>query len=77
MSTQEIIIYRNPLQPAVWNTIASGEALPFFIWAFVFFATLIFLNGRFKKQINKNPGSFMIGSLIFSIAATWLLFKFI
>ena len=74
---QEIIVYRNPLEAAVWNTIASGEALPYFIWALVFFATLIFLNERFKKRMNKNPGSFMIGSLVFSITATWLLFKFI
>ena len=77
MSVQEIVIYRNPLQAAIWEAVSSGAALPIFIWIFLFLTLLLFLDKKFGKSFNKHPGVFVIGSLIVAAVSTWALMKVI
>ena len=36
MSVQEIIVYRNPVEAMIWDSIVSGQALPILVWIFLF-----------------------------------------
>lgn len=39
--TQEIIVYRNPAEKAVWDFITSGDAFPVMVAVLVFFVVLV------------------------------------
>ena len=72
---QEVIVYRNPLEAAVWGAVSSGAALPFFLWVFLFLTTILFLNVNSNKPFDKHPGAFVVGALIFASTSTWALMK--
>lgn len=46
---QEIIVYRNPMQAALWHTIMSGDFFPVIVGVVVFF--LVFLGAN--RILNK------------------------
>ena len=73
MSVQEIVVYRNPLEAAVWGDVSSGATLPFFLWVFLFLTTILFLNVNFNKPFDKYHGVFVVGALIFASTSTWVL----
>lgn len=57
---QEIIVYRNPMEAALWNTIMSGDFFPVIVGVAMFFLMFIGANrvlnkGRvFGKTVARN-----------------------
>ncbi len=57
---QEIIVYRNPMEAALWNTIMSGDFFPAIVGIVVFFLVFLGVNrilnkGRmFGKTVARN-----------------------
>lgn len=47
---QEVIVYRNPLEAALWNTLMSGEFFPVVVGVVVFFVVFLALNAAFCKR---------------------------
>lgn len=37
---QQIIVYRNPLEAAFWNSAASGQLFPFLVWGILTIAAI-------------------------------------
>lgn len=76
---QEIIVYRNPLEAAMWNGIMSGEAFPFMVGLFVFFVSTVFLGTRIEKLsyhnwFRKNQGvSIFLPSTLLSLFVIWFM----
>jgi len=75
MATQEIIVYKNPFDAMIWDSIASGQALPILVWIVLFFAMLYMLDKYLKKSLNKYPKTYIIGAMLFSALCSWLLMK--
>ena len=64
---QEIIVYRNPLEAAMWHTVMSGEFFPVIAGVVVFFAVFLplnhFLSQRFGSwgKTGKQVSYFSLG----------------
>lgn len=41
---QQIIVYRNPLEAAFWNSVSGGQLFPILVGVVVFFAVFLTLN---------------------------------
>ena len=46
---QEIIVYRNPMEAAMWHSLSNGELFPVLCGIIVFFATFLFTNAVMNK----------------------------
>lgn len=46
---QEIIVYRNPLEAAMWHGIMDGSFFPVIVGVLVFFAVFLGLNALLEK----------------------------
>ena len=77
MATQEIIVYRNPVEAMIWDSIASGQALPILVWIVLFFVMIFLSDKYFKKSLNKYSKTWIISAMLFSALCSWLLMKFI
>lgn len=47
---QEIIVYRNPMEAAMWQALMSGEFFPAVIGVVVFFAVFLSLHSLLVKR---------------------------
>lgn len=68
---QEIIVYRNPMEAALWNTIMSGDFFPVIVGVAVFFLVFLGANrilnrGRnFGKTVTRNTNIALgLGALV-------------
>lgn len=52
--TQEIIVYRNPMEKAMWDAMSGGEVFPFMVGAAVFIVAFIVTAKALEKFIPWN-----------------------
>lgn len=52
---QEVIVYRNPMEAAIWNSIMSSGALfPVMCGVVVFFVAFLIINGVAERYVGWN-----------------------
>ncbi len=47
---QEVIVYRNPLEAAMWHAMMAGEFFPIIVGIVVFFAVFLTAHGLMVKR---------------------------
>ena len=47
---QEIIIYRNPAEAAIWNMLLSDVGFALIVWLIVFFVSIVSFNEIIRKH---------------------------
>lgn len=76
---QSIIVYRNPLEAAMWETIMSGSFFPVIVGVIVFFAVFIAANAYIVERYfawNKRKAATKVNlaaSALIGIFAIWYL----
>lgn len=76
---QSIIVYRNPLEAAMWETIMSGSFFPVIVGVIAFFAVFITANAYIVERYfawpdRKVPTNVALAvSVLISIFGTWYL----
>jgi multisubunit Na+/H+ antiporter MnhE subunit len=70
MMTQSIIVYRNPVEAAFWESASSGQIFPVIVGVIVFFAVFLVLNAyvverfvTFRKRAPATYVALFIGAL--------------
>lgn len=61
-NTQEIIVYRNPAEKAMWDLLMSGDSFPvimFFVSYLIFLIIYFNLIEKLKRKSNKKLASFI------------------
>ncbi len=46
---QEVIVYRNPMEAAMWHALSGGEFFPIIVGIVVFFAVFLTVNALLNK----------------------------
>lgn len=49
--TQEIIVYRNPAEKAMWDAMSGGEAFPFMVAAAIFILAFVLTAKALEKFV--------------------------
>ncbi len=76
MTTQSIIVYRNPAEAAFWEMAMQGTFVPVIIGAVVFFAVLLFTNhffvekSKWHQRVARSNFSIVISTLA-GVFAAW------
>lgn len=88
-TTQEIIVYRNPAEKAMWDLLMDGGSFPFMVTLVAYFIVLViyfrFLEKRryttFKNKIIKKLYYFLLNNIWFGFVVSsipaYLVFKFL
>ena len=78
---QEIIVYRNPVEAAMWNVLSTGSGLTIFLAVIGLGFMWVFLYGKLEEPMRKKFGYFVgtkyatwVCNLIVAITAVGLHF---
>jgi hypothetical protein len=74
MAVQEVIVYRNPAEAMFWQSMASGDFVPFIFGFVVLFVVLLSVDGLLGKlKLHKLRNSYF--SLVLAVIASILAIK--
>lgn len=76
---QEIIVYRNPLEAAIWKTVGSAEFFPFMVGFVVFFVVfltvynllLLLKFSRYGREGQLVTNASLAAAAVCSLATIW------
>jgi hypothetical protein len=75
---QEIIVYRNPADAAIWHALSSAALIPIIAGVIMFFITFLLANRLFTqgRQFNvaswKTNAALFVGAVAGVVTAWWL-----
>ena len=76
---QEIIVYRNPLEAALWSAIMNGSFFPVIVGVVAFFCTFLVVNqvlnkGRsWGKNIKRNTNIALCAGVLSAVAVIFFM----
>ena len=60
---QEIIVYRNPMEAAVWQAMSGGQLFPIIVGVVVFFAVFLAVNSLMERFAPRKYRAWNYGNL--------------
>lgn len=72
---QEIIVYRNPVEAAVWDLLSSGNAFPFIVAVFLSLVVTVIIAGIVPKHWSYSRLGYvpLVGTVITFVATLYFM----